>query len=466
VRAEERLRVTAETLEDKLRNFDCPVDMLRNAPTGPYVFPIAPEFSNWRDEQRAWMESAALLDQSFHMTDVYLEGPDTVRLLSDVAVNSFATFGRNKAKQLVACNEDGHVIGDAVLFGLEDDKVCIVGRPALGNWVQYHAEAGGYRVEVTRDERALDGDGRRLTFRFQVQGPNAATILEEASGAPLPDIPFFSLGEIVIDGVAVRALNHGMARMPGLELVGPAGDRDRVLAALLTAGAEHSLRRAGARAYSSVAVESGWIPSPTPAVYSSEGTRPYREWLPADGWEANISLGGSFVSPSIEDYYQTPWDLGYGRLVKFDHEFIGREALERQVDAPHRRKVWMRWDRDAVLGVFASMLGSGEPAKYMDMPAAHYATLPFDSILLDSELVGLSTYPAYTANVRDWCSLAMVDEAHAEDGAELTIVWGEPDGGTAKPVVERHAQVEIPAVLSTTSPVHRAGGSPSTKIAC
>jgi glycine cleavage system aminomethyltransferase T len=445
----------AGSLEDKLQDFESPVEMLRNAPTGPYAFPVPAEFSNWRDEQRAWMETAVLFDQSFHMTDVYLEGPDIVRLLSDVAVNSFATFGRNKAKQLVACNEAGRVIGDGVLFGLEDDRVCVVGRPALGNWLHYRAETGEYRVTVTRDDRVLDGDGRRLTFRFQVQGPNAAEILEEAAGVRLAEIPFFGLAEIAIDGVPVRALNHSMARMPGLELVGPAEQRDRVVEALLAAGSEHGLRRGGGRAYSTVATESGWIASPTPAIYSGEATRAYREWLPADGWEANISLGGSFVSPRIDDYYQTPWDLGYGRLVKFDHDFVGRDALERLADEPHRRKVWLRWDRDAVLGVFASMLGAGEGAKYMDVPAAHYATLPFDSVLAGDELVGLSTYPAYTANARDWFSLAMVDEGHAAEGAELTIVWGEPDGGTAKPVVERHSQVEIPAVLSTVSPARR-----------
>ena len=55
----------------------------------------------------------------------------------------------------------------------------------------------------------------------------------------------------------------------------------------------------------------------------------YREWLPANGYEASASLGGSFLSDNIEDYYLTPWDLGYGPVVKFDHDFIGREALEK-----------------------------------------------------------------------------------------------------------------------------------------
>src|SRR5690554_453828 len=36
-----------------------PVKLLRNSKSGIYVYPVvAPEFSNWRDEQRAWRESA------------------------------------------------------------------------------------------------------------------------------------------------------------------------------------------------------------------------------------------------------------------------------------------------------------------------------------------------------------------------------------------------------------------------
>ena len=34
------------------------------------------------------------------------------------------------------------------------------------------------------------------------------------------------------------------------------------------------------------------------------------------------------MSDDIEDYYTNPWDLGYGSFVKFDHDFIGRDALE------------------------------------------------------------------------------------------------------------------------------------------
>ena len=87
--------------------------------------------------------------------------------------------------------------------------------------------------------------------------------------------------------------------------------------------------------------------------------KPFREWLSEDSWEANASIGGSFASGNIEDYYLTPWDLGYGHVVKFDHDFIGRSALERLASQPHKRKVWLRWSDEDVTRAIASSLFDG-----------------------------------------------------------------------------------------------------------
>ena len=190
------------------------------------------------------------------------------------------------------------------------------------------------------------------------------------------------------------------------------------------------LLAAGSRTYSTVAHESGWFPSPLPAIYSGDTMKPYREWLGADSFEASLSLGGSLVSDNGEDYYLTPWDIGYGHIVRFDHDFVGRAALEAKKDRPHRHKVTLRWSRDDVVRVFASMFSQGDRYKYMDMPASHYATCPYDLVSKDGSPVGLSHYPVYTTNVAGWISLALVDEAVAAPGTEVTITWGEPDGGT------------------------------------
>jgi syringate O-demethylase len=239
-----------------------------------------------------------------------------------------------------------------------------------------------------------------------------------------------------------------MAGQPGFEFFGPWDDYQAVHEALVNAGEEFGMRLVGGRAYSSNTLESGWIPSPLPAVYSGNSLKAYREWLPANGYEASASIGGSFYSESIEDYYLTPWDLGYGQFVKFDHDFIGRPALEELARHPHRRKVTLALDNDDALRCIGSQLFESDRAKYMDFPSAVYSMHPFDKVLVNDELVGLSTWIGYSSNERRMLTLAVMDEAHAEPGTEVTLVWGEEGGGSAKPTVERHRQTELRATVS------------------
>jgi vanillate/3-O-methylgallate O-demethylase len=437
-----------ESLEQLLNAVGSPVELARNSQIGPYVYPKVPaEFSNWREEQVAWKETSALFDQSHHMTELYLKGPDTIKLLSATGVNSFATFAPGKAKQFVACNPDGYVIGDAILFYLEEDHVVLVGRPSAHNWVQYHAETGGYDVTCERDERtAVNPTGRRKVYRFQVQGPTAMQVLEKANGGSLPEIKFFNLGWLTIGGRKVRALHHGMSGAPGLELFGPWEEGEDVRAALVAAGEEFGLRQVGSRVYATNTLESGWIPCPLPAVFTGDDLKAYRKWLPANGYEGTGSLGGSFYSDDIEDYYLTPAELGYGGFVKFDHDFTGREALEQMPEAT-RRKVTLAWNGEDVAKAMGTMFQKKNRAKYIDLPLSNYSTWPNDKLLKDGKLVGVSTFSGYSSNESSMLSLAIVDN-DVEEGAEITLVWGEEGGGSAKPVVERHVQTEIRATVS------------------
>ncbi|EPX87443.1 Glycine cleavage system T protein (aminomethyltransferase) [Rubellimicrobium thermophilum DSM 16684] len=448
--------MTTRTLEDRLKEWPSPAAMLQNSQMGPYVFPIAPQYTNWIEEVRAWRHGAVLLNQSYHMTDLYVRGPDALRLLSHVGVNSFAGFGRDKAKQLVCVNPDGYVIGDGILFGLEDDEYLYVGRPPLAYWIAYQAEISGWNVTTELDIRSLENPDRpRRLYRFEVQGPKALDILNEVNeGGPLTT-RFFHMGEITIAGCKARTLAHGMGGAPGLELWGPYEEGKKVYDRLIEVGAKWGMLRAGSRAYSCAAMESGWIPSPLPAIYTGEAMKGFRQWLPADNFLAVCSVGGSFQPENVEDYYLTPWDLGYGRMVKFDHDFIGRPALERMAAQPHRTKVTLVWDREDVLKIFDGLMGPYPGPKLMELPAGHYAAHPYDQVLLDGALVGLSTYPVYSANERAWISLAMVRPDLAAQGTKLRILWGEKDGGTAKPHVERHVQMTVGAEVHPW-PIHEA----------
>ena len=438
-----------QSLEDALRASANPVERLRNSQIGPYAFPVVrPEFTNWRDEQRAWKETCALLDQSHHMTDLYVEGPDAPRVLSDLGVNSFANFKVNQAKQFVACNYDGYVIGDAILFYLDANHFNLVGRPPAINWVQYHVETGNYNAKAERDERSAVNQGRRKTYRYQIQGPNAVRVMEKAAGKAAPDIRFFHMDVFEIAGRNVRALRHGMVGQPGWELFGPWEDGEAVRDAIIEAGQEYGIRLVGSRAYPTTCLESGWIPSPLPAVYTGDQLKGYRQWLSAKSYEAMASLGGSFYSDEIADYYLTPYDLGYGPFVKFDHEFIGRAALEKMASKSQRKKVTLVWNGEDFARVFGTLIHGGDIAKYIDLPLANYSTLPYDKVLKDGKIVGLSTYTGYTYNERAMISLGVLDAAYSEPGTQVAVVWGEEGRGSAKPTVERHAQVEIRATVA------------------
>jgi glycine cleavage system aminomethyltransferase T len=442
--------VSHRSLEDLLGTAESPVELLRNSQTGANVFPgVPPEFTNWRDEQRAWQTTCVLFNQSFHMNDLEVKGPDALKLLSGLGVNSFDGFGVGRAKHFVPCTPDGYVIGDVILFAVAENRFNLVGRAPALNWITYHAETGGYDVEVELDPRsALRTDGRRRSYRFQLQGPNAMQVIEKALGQPPPELRFFHTTEVTIAGKKVQALRHGMVGQPGWELFGPWDDEAAVREALVSAGEEFGLRQSGGRAYSSNTLESGWIPSPLPAVYSGESLRAYREWLPATGYEGSASIGGSFVSEDVEDYYFTPWDLGYGLYVKFDHDFVGREALERMAAGEHRQKVTLALDDADVTRTIGMMFRKTDRAKFMDWPAAVYSMHQYDDVTVDGETVGVSTWIGYSSNEGKMLTLAVLNAEHAEPGTEVTFVWGEEDGGTSKPTVEPHVQVEIGAVVS------------------
>jgi vanillate/3-O-methylgallate O-demethylase len=445
--------MSAKNLQEIIDSNDV-VHMLRNSQLGAYIYPVVPaEFTNWQREQRAWRETACLYDQSHHMVNLFVRGPGALQVISDTAINSVADFPLDRAKQYIPVTPRGDVIGDGILFHLEDEEFLFVGRSPAANWLRYHAETGGYDCDVELDDRSpmrpYGNPVTRRLWRFQVQGPNAWQVLEKVNGGPIDELKFFRLGTINVAGQSVRTLRHGMAGAPGLELWGPYETHDETRQAILDAGREFGLEPVGSRAYSSNTLESGWIPSPLPAIYTGEELRPYREWLPAVGYEAVNALAGSFVSDDVEDYYLNPFELGYGHVVNFDHDFIGRDALARIDAESQRKKVTLEWSNEDVTEILGSIFApQGEGYQFFDLPNANYASSNFDAVL-DSggNTVGLSLFTGYSTNEKHALSLAVVDPG-IEIGSSVTVVWGEPDGGTRKATVEPHRQKDVRAIVS------------------
>ncbi|MFT7134704.1 MAG: vanillate/3-O-methylgallate O-demethylase [Akkermansiaceae bacterium] len=440
--------MTESTLEQKIDSAGGVLNMLRSSSLGHVIFPgIPPEFSNWRDEQRAWQHAVVLFEQSYHMTELHLRGADVLKFITYFATNKLSDLHPMRAKQLVMVDQNGHLISDAIVFCEAKDFLRVVGPPTASNWLQYNAEKSDLSIEVTRNENMIVPRPSRDVFRFQLQGPNALPLLKEVVEGALPDIKFFHMGEFKIAGQTVRALRHGMAGRPGFEIYGPWDAQQAVRAKIEEAGAAYGLRKAGAITYPTAAQESGWMPRPFPAVYHGDDMKAFREWIPAKSFEGGASLGGSFVSDTVSDYFVEPNELGYGKMVHLEHDFLGREAMMARKGEQRRTKVTLEWNNEDVFNVMRRSVGSERPrTKFISLPVPMYATFEYDEVQLNGTPIGISQWSSYSSNAGAVLSTALVDTGSVQMGQEVTLMWGEPNSQRA--TVEEHEVVGIRAKIA------------------
>ena len=441
--------MATQSLQSALDAAESPVEMLRQA-GGRWVWPqeVAREYTNWMDELRATRETCVLADLSHHQMDQVIEGPDAFDLLKRLCTNSFDGFGEGKAKQAIMCAPDGNFIGDGVLQRLGADRLVMSGKVPAAHWLAYHADTGEYDVTETIYPKSSKNPDDPHFFTYQVQGPNALDLMQSLVDEDLTEIPFFNFDRVTIAGEEIRALRHGMAGEPGFELQGPYESGQIIKDIILEAGAEYGIKRLGTRAYEPLSVKLGWVTTHVPAIYTDGRMREYREWLDADNYEGTYSIGGSYNSDEISDYYVTPLDIGYDHLVSFDHDFVGREALQSQAEDPERTRVTLVWDDEDAVKIFASLFQNETlPNKVFDIPRDRWGA-HHDKVTIQGETIGISKSFAYSYNDREMISICSIDTEHSEPGTEVTLVWGEKNGQSSNPTVEPHTQTELSATVA------------------
>ncbi|MFJ7241781.1 aminomethyl transferase family protein [Streptomyces olivaceus] len=398
---------------------------------------VKPEYSGWRKEQAAWQSTVALMDLSYHMWDTFVSGPEATRMLSELTANNYEKFALNQAKQLVVVNEDGYLVGDAILLRRGEQDYVITGRPTVQNWLTYQAERLGYDVVLSSDpDCSRDASHVPPFFRYQVQGPHAQHMIEAAFGGPLPETKFFHASDVTLAGKTFRALRHGMAGQPGYEFIGDHADHAGVKDALAQAGEQFGLELVGSLAYPTAQAEGGWVPAPIPAIYDdSAPQKAYRSWLPLHTPDGMQPLHGSFYSPRIAAYYVTPYELDYGRSISFNHDFLGRDALRALKDAERRHKVTLVMNPDDV----RSALGADND---------YVNTLAKQRVEREGELVGSTEYTAFSDPYGTMLSLALLSEEQAKPGTEVIVVWGDHPGGDVAP----DADLGLARIRATVQP--------------
>jgi glycine cleavage system aminomethyltransferase T len=296
--------------------------------------------------------------------------------------------------------------------------------------------AGQYDVSCETDPpSAWRGGADPRLFRFQIQGTLASDLVARALDGPLPPAKFFHSVAVTLAGRRFRALRHNMAGQDGYEFIGSWADGAAVKEVLMTAGEPFGLVHVGALAYPTSGVESGWIAAPVPAVYTGPGLAEYRRHLGLYTFEGQNPLHGSFFSEDIEDYYVSPWELGYGRSISLGHDFIGRDALRAASDSVTRTKVTLVFDpEDAHLAI--------PPGRDMALTNGRYLVLD------GQEPAGAVYHTASLDPANAVLALAIIDNRYAEPGTRLTVAWGEhPGPGTAP-----EASMGFPRIRATVHP--------------
>jgi len=372
-----------------------------------------PQYSDWMDEQMSWKQTCYIGDWSF-LRDLVVEGPEALKLFSAISVNSFAKFDIGQAKHMIYCSERGKVIHQGILMRVGEQKF-------------YNQSGSSWYTEFMLGKHNYDATCHiQETFNYQVSGPNALYVVEKVAGESLRDIKFMHFRNIKINGWEVIALRQGMAGEIGFELQGPKEYSEEIYNTILKVGKKFGIRRLGHKTAMINHLEGcypthGW--HYLPDRFSTKG---YSEFLEITSPGKHEKLKGSYEGNDISDYFLSPVEMGWTKNIKFDHEFIGRKALEIEVANPKRTVVTLEFNNDDMIDIYASLFRDGEPYEPMDLPHQDMWITWYDKVLKDGKLIGISTVPGYSYYFRKILTLTYIDIEFSKPGTEVIVVWGDP----------------------------------------
>ncbi len=313
---------------------------------------------NWHEavgeECRAVRSRVGVLDQT-SFAKYELSGPGAERALDRLCANSLpGAVGRIALTQM--CTPRGGIECDVTVTRLAADRFYVVSAAATAahdhDWIARHLpEDGSVRLEDVTERYAV----------LTLAGPRSRELLERVTGADCSGeaFPFFACREL--DGV--RALRLSYVGELGYELHHPIELQRDLYDRLLEAGAELGLVDFGYRALDSLRLE-----------------KAYRLW-------------GADMSADW-----TPLEAGLERFVRFDKDFIGREALLRQREEGVRRR----------LACLVVDVADADPHGY-------------EPILAGGRPIGYVASGGYGHVVGVAIALAYLPVGHGEPGTELTV---------------------------------------------
>jgi glycine cleavage system aminomethyltransferase T len=351
---------------------------------------------------------------------VSIKGPDAEKYLQSLVINSFAKFPVGSMKHAVMCNEAGLITAHGIIERKADDE--------------FQSFAGGPPGPMPPLDVPYDVEVERLDqYLFQIAGPTSLDVLEKVTGESLRDIGFLRFRDSTINGIKTEVGRIGMSGNLAYELHGPIEDGPAIYDAVYQAGQEFGIERLGWGTYLVNHVEGGFpqitwtfVPAVDPELWPM-----MRTFFPASG---------SVDPDNIRARTRTPVEVRWHNMAKFDHDFIGRDALEAEIAYPKRTTVTLRWNTDDVMDTVDSLFRPGPAYKPIDLPYApqRWPMAHADHVTRDGREVGVSSGTIYSYYYREVLSMGCVDLDVSPIGTDVVVQWGDYGG----PIKDIRATVE------------------------
>jgi glycine cleavage system aminomethyltransferase T len=398
-------------------------------PVGPGVT-VPYEYTGVHDEILGSKSSAWIGTTLTTVMPTYdIKGPDTVKFFNSICTNEFSGLSDNGTRHAIICNEKGQILYDSVVHKVAENRIRSY---CLNPPIDYLTKKSGMNIEGINMAGKL--------FFIQIEGEKSLEILEEAFQSDIHDIKFGTHRMARLAGKDVRILRLGMCGNLAYEVHGEIQDFDDVYRKIWEAGKQFNAKKLGIHTYNMFNHTEGGYPNvhlhyPLP-WFETPGLAEYMKDNPQLGLEnRNRRLLGS-VGDDLECRFVTPYDNRWDSRVKFNHEFIGRAALEKIAKNPPRRVVTLEWNAEDVGAVYTTQFKGGENAcERIDEPS----DLPLrdifsggrwiyraDKVFADDKWIGISTGRIVSYYSHTMISLAYLAPEYAVEDKELTLLWGTP----------------------------------------
>lgn len=384
---------------------------------GPFTLPY--EFTGPRDEYLACRRTA-WLGIALNTTPIYdVTGSDAVKLFNRICVNKdFGLMNVGASKHALICNEKGQMLADGVVMKIGE---ALYRTYWMAPVLQYYLETSDLNVQ---------GNYVMDEFFLQLDGPKSLEILEEALQMDLHDIKFARNKKVLFQGAEIIIHRLGMSGALAYEIHGNEKDFEIVYTKLRTVLEKYDGKLQGFRNYCTVNHTTAGYPNQNihflyPYFSSNPGLAKWAEQV-----HPNQSYLGS-AADSIENAFSTPYDVGWGYLVNFNHDFMGKEALLKISETPPYKAVTLEWNSEDVADVFASQFKGDrkdmyEPIEYFsgfdDM--SQRMAVHIDYVLADGKKIGIASGKTYAYYENRMISLAKIKPEFAIEGKEISVLWG------------------------------------------